>query len=87
MMLDGQDQHERSTCTIDMNDNPEDWILDIDGLTKGYASGPAALAGIDLRIRRGELFAPLTLVDRLVSIAEMSESPSGQLQGALSPEG
>jgi len=59
MMLDGQDQHERSTCTIDMNDNPEDWILDIDGLTKGYASGPAALAGIDLRIRHGELFAPL----------------------------
>lgn len=34
-------------------------ILDIDGLTKTYASGQVALAGIDLKIRRGELFALL----------------------------
>ena len=37
----------------------DDWILDIEGLTKTYASGQVALAGIDLKIRRGELFALL----------------------------
>jgi ABC-2 type transport system ATP-binding protein len=40
-------------------DRATDCILDIQALTKTYASGPAALAGIDLQIRRGELFALL----------------------------
>ncbi len=34
-------------------------ILSIDNLTKTYASGLTALAGIDLEIRRGEIFALL----------------------------
>ncbi len=34
-------------------------ILSIDNLTKTYASGQTALAGIDLEIRRGEIFALL----------------------------
>ncbi|WP_260923560.1 ABC transporter ATP-binding protein [Novosphingobium sp. 9] len=36
-----------------------DTILDIRGLTKTYAGGFTALAGIDLEIRRGEIFALL----------------------------
>jgi ABC-2 type transport system ATP-binding protein len=34
-------------------------ILDIRGLTKTYKNGPTALAGVDLTIRRGEIFALL----------------------------
>lgn len=36
-----------------------DPILDIRGLSKTYKSGTAALAGVDLQIRRGEIFALL----------------------------
>ncbi len=34
-------------------------ILDIRGLTKRYANGPTALDGVDLQIRKGEIFALL----------------------------
>jgi ABC-2 type transport system ATP-binding protein len=34
-------------------------ILDIKGLTKHYANGPTALAGVDLSIKQGEIFALL----------------------------
>ncbi len=36
-----------------------DPILDIRGLLKTYANGPTALAGVDLQIRKGEIFALL----------------------------
>jgi ABC-2 type transport system ATP-binding protein len=39
--------------------NPEPEALRIEGLTKTYASGFQALKGIDLSIRRGEIFALL----------------------------
>jgi ABC-2 type transport system ATP-binding protein len=36
-----------------------DPILDIRGLQKTYSNGPTALAGVDLQIRKGEIFALL----------------------------
>lgn len=36
-----------------------DVILDIRGLSKTYRNGPTALGGVDLQIRRGEIFALL----------------------------
>ena len=36
-----------------------DPILDISGLQKTYANGPTALGGVDLQIRKGEIFALL----------------------------
>ncbi|WP_423142292.1 ABC transporter ATP-binding protein [Parablastomonas sp. CN1-191] len=42
-----------------MNDAIQEPILAVRGLTKRYKNGPVALAGVDLDIRRGEIFALL----------------------------
>jgi ABC-2 type transport system ATP-binding protein len=36
-----------------------EWILEIEGLAKTYGQGMAALKGVDLKVRRGEVFALL----------------------------
>ncbi|TIX50167.1 ABC transporter ATP-binding protein [Alteraurantiacibacter aquimixticola] len=42
-----------------MSTTPPDPILDIRGLEKTYRNGPTALGGVDLQIRKGEIFALL----------------------------
>ena len=41
------------------SDLPDDPIVSITGLTKTYKGGHQALKGVDLSIRRGEIFALL----------------------------
>jgi len=48
-----------STAGTQTHDSAIDPVIDIRGLTKTYATGFQALKGIDLQIRRGEIFALL----------------------------
>jgi ABC-2 type transport system ATP-binding protein len=41
------------------HDRPMEWILEIEGLAKTYGQGFTALKGVDLKVRRGEIFALL----------------------------
>lgn len=48
-----------STAGLQANDPVVDPVIDVRGLTKTYSTGFQALKGIDLQIRRGEIFALL----------------------------
>jgi len=48
-----------STAGLQAHDPVIDPVIDVRGLTKTYSSGFQALKGIDLQIRRGEIFALL----------------------------
>jgi energy-coupling factor transporter ATP-binding protein EcfA2 len=74
---------------------PSEWVIDLEHVSKTYAGGVQALRGIEMKVRRGEIFGLLgpngagksTLVKILLTIIRPTQAaaPSWAIPSVTSP--